>query len=435
MKQVRCFTIALLILGVLFIWVMSAAAMQVYILGYGWYPDTEIADGVVAALQGSACSWEVRFFHPSESEMKCQQALADGANLIVAIDPNLAAIAVQQAHGMNIPVVFTSMPDATLGSEELSSGVYGETGGGLSFDPALMIQGLTELSPDIKKVGLMYQRARAQDAHLVEDAALAANLESIAGFMEDFSPGAALAIVDMLSARGVDVIYSLEPSFEALCIFAPRAKDMGIVVAAANPYIDLDQVCPLVALTGGFNYYEHGLLVGDIVRRIVAGEDPSMIPVVRQTPVICVNRELLESLGYQVSDSFIEYLAVSMRTKTFQIEITGGCSTIKKQEKRHTHNLTLKLENLSGKDRNFTVKVTAGALKGKLQDEAGNALADVGTVSGNIKVAAHSSVDLNVLLTIPARTTGNYTVKVYVTDITSDPYVKGWASCSLQIED
>jgi putative tryptophan/tyrosine transport system substrate-binding protein len=229
-----------------------------------------------------------------------QDFKAQNVDLVVAIATPTAQAAVQVFSDTDTPVIFAAVTDPVAAGLVVDaddpSGNGNVTGTSDRIPVASDIALLKELSPDITRIGIIYNPGEANSVVLTDLAVAAAGDLglTIIKAVADNSANVPIA-AQSLSGR-VDAFYVTTDNTVVSAI--------GSVVAAAEeakiPFLVADptSLASGVTLATGFDYYQHGLLTGSVVQQVLAGKKPSEIPVTYQSGgQIVLNLDAAEKIG------------------------------------------------------------------------------------------------------------------------------------------
>jgi len=216
-----------------------------------------------------------------------QNFQAQHVDLVLAIATPTALAAAQVFKGTSTPVVFA----AITAPEEYGLVVDAKdpsrneniTGVSDRIDVSLDLKLLKDLSPSIKRIGLVYNPGEV-------------NSDLLTRLAEQSAPSLGLTIVKVAADTSANVpiaAQSLIGRVDAFFVTTDNTVVSAIdsVVAAANeakvPFLMADytsvQFGPTVAR--GFDYYEHGQIAGSVILEVLSGKKPSQIPVVYHATV------------------------------------------------------------------------------------------------------------------------------------------------------
>lgn len=240
-----------------------------------------------------------------------QNFLAQGVDLVVAIATPTAQAAVEVFRGTNIPIIYAAVTDP-VGSELVldatdPSGNGNVTGVSDMIPVAAHLRLLQDLSPDIARVGIVYNPGEANSV-LLTGMAIAAAVElglEIITATADSTANVQMAAQSLVGR--VDAFYVTTDNTVVSAIDSVLAASEE----ASVPFLMADPTSIAHAtLAAGFDYYEHGLTVGDIVLRVLSGTLPNEIPVTYQPNAeVHLNLDLAAAIGFEFPLSIIEQAA------------------------------------------------------------------------------------------------------------------------------
>jgi len=234
-----------------------------------------------------------------------RQFVGENPTVLVAIStPSAQAMA---AATQDIPIVFTAVTDP-LGAQLVTNlEVPGGNITGLSDMSPLAdhLDLIREFMPDAKTIGVPYNPGEANAVILVET-------------LKVMAPEWGFEVVEAAAPRSADVLGAAQSLVgQADVIYVPTdntivsaleavlsvGKDSKIPVFAG----DTDSVVRGAVATIGFDYYQIGRQTGDIVLRVLNGEDPGTIPVaIASGTDLFVNPAAAEAMGIAVPQAVLE---------------------------------------------------------------------------------------------------------------------------------
>ncbi len=240
-----------------------------------------------------------------------QNFQAQGVDLVVAIATPTAQAAVEVFRGTDVPVIYAAVTDPVSAELILSatdpSGNENVTGVSDMIPVAAHLLLLQDLSPDITRVGIVYNPGEANSV-LLTDMALAAapglGLEIITATADSTAnvPLAAQSLIGRVDAYYVTTDNTVVSAIDSVLAASEEAK---------VPFLMADPTSIASAtLTAGFNYYEHGLTSGGVVLQVLSGVNPNEIPVTFQPKAeIQLNLDQAAVIGLEFPVSIIEQAA------------------------------------------------------------------------------------------------------------------------------
>lgn len=219
-----------------------------------------------------------------------QDFKAQGVDLVVAIATPTAQAAAQVFAGTNTPVIFAAVTDPVAAGLVLNakdpSGNGNITGTSDLIPVASDIALLKELSPKIKRIGMVYNPGEANSVVLTNLAVAAAKDlgVTIVKAVADTSANVPVAAQSLIGR--VDAIYVTTDNtvVSAIASVVGAAEEGGIPFLVADP----TSIGSGVTIATGFDYYQHGLLTGSVVQQVLKGKKPNEIPVKYQSKTLVV---------------------------------------------------------------------------------------------------------------------------------------------------
>ncbi|MEI2299011.1 ABC transporter substrate-binding protein [Ensifer sp. MJa1] len=243
--------------------------------------------------------------NPATAAQIARQFAGEGPNVIVPISTPSAQAVVSSTR--DIPVVFTAVSDP-LGAQLVKD--MDKPGGnvtGLSdMSPvAEHVALIKEILPSAKSIGYLYNSGEANSVSLLavlkaeaEKAGLTV-VESAATKSAEVQ-GAARALVGRADAIYVPTDNTIISALEGAVAVAEEAK-LPLFTA------DTDSVSRGSLAALGFNYYDVGKQTGDVVVRILKGENPGDIAVkVAAGSDLVINKKAAEKMGVTLPESVVK---------------------------------------------------------------------------------------------------------------------------------
>jgi len=262
------------------------------------YVEGEDVEYIIASAQGDM----------SVAASIAQDFLARDVDLVVAIATPTAQAAVEVFRGTDTPIIYAAVTDP-VGAELVPSatdpsGNENVTGVSDMIPVAAHLKLLLTLSPEIEKVGLVYNPGEANSAILTEMALAAApdaGVEVVTATADSTAnvPLAAQSLIGRVDAYYVTTDNTVVSAIDAVLAASEEAK---------VPFLMADPTSLASAtLTAGFDYYEHGLTTGEIVLSVLSGTLPNEIPVTFQPKAeVQLNLDAAGRIGFEFPLSVIE---------------------------------------------------------------------------------------------------------------------------------
>lgn len=240
--------------------------------------------------------------NPITAAQIARKFVGDRPDVIVTITTPSAQAVV--AATRELPVVFCSVSDP-LGAKLVNNLAKpgGNVTGTSDLSPiAEQLDLIRELSPDVKKLGILYNPGEANSVSLV---ALLKTQASGKGLqvIEATAPksGDVLSAARQLAGKAEAIYIPLDNTVvSALEAVIKVGRDARIPVYSA----DTDSVGRGTIASLGFDYYDVGRQTGQQVVRILRGEKPGDIPVERVKKLnLYINLQAAEAMGVTIPDS------------------------------------------------------------------------------------------------------------------------------------
>jgi len=243
--------------------------------------------------------------NPATAAQIARQFAGEGPNVIVPISTPSAQAVVSSTR--DIPVVFTAVSDPVGAQLVKDMDKPGGNVTGLSdMSPvAEHVALIKEILPSAKSIGYLYNAGEANSVSLLavlkaeaEKAGLTV-VESAATKSAEVQ-GAARALVGRADAIYVPTDNTIISALEGAVAVAEEAK-LPLFTA------DTDSVARGSLAALGFNYYDVGKQTGDVVVRILKGENPGDIAVkVAAGSDLVINKKAAEKMGVTLPASVVK---------------------------------------------------------------------------------------------------------------------------------
>ena len=240
-----------------------------------------------------------------------QNFQAQGVDLVVAIATATAQAAVEVFRGTDTPIIYAAITDPVDAKLVLSatdpSGNENVTGVSDMIPVAAHLRLLQDLSPDIARVGIVYNPGEANSV-ILTDIAIAAALEigiEIITATADSTANVQLAAQSLIGRVDAFYVTTDNTVVSAIDSVLAASEEAGIPFLVADP-----TSIAHATLAAGFNYYDLGLTVGDVVVKVLTGTLPNEIPVTYPSRAeIHLNLDLAAAIGFEFPVSIIEQAA------------------------------------------------------------------------------------------------------------------------------
>lgn len=228
-----------------------------------------------------------------------------GPDVIVPISTPSAQSAA--AATRDIPIVFSAVTDPlSSGLVESNDAPGGNITGVSDLTPISdHVSLIKELVPSAESIGFVYNPGEANSVVLLElfkEAAEEQGVDVVEGPAHKSSEvqAAARSLVGEADAMYVPTDNTIVSALESLIAVAEE-NDLPLVSG------DTDSVERGTLASVGFDYYELGKKTGEVVLRVLDGENPGEIPVsYAQGTDLVVNRKAAEAMGVELPDAVVQ---------------------------------------------------------------------------------------------------------------------------------
>ena len=249
--------------------------------------------------------------------------LAEEVNLIIPVATPVAMVMQAATEDTQIPVVFSAVSDPVSAGlvESLEMPGSNLTGTSDALDTEAVLDLMLAADPDIKKVGLLYDKGQDSSALPIKEAKAyldskqIAYVEKTGTTTDEISLGA-----DALIAEGCEAVFT--PTDNTV-MTAQLAIFEKFQEAKIPQYCGADSFALNGAFCGyGVNYEELGTATADMaVEILVDGKDPGKMPVqTMDNGIVTVNTETAKILGidYSVFEDMCEKVQETVTAEEFE---------------------------------------------------------------------------------------------------------------------
>ena len=300
---------------------LSAAPLKIGICKIVEHPALDaVEQGVIDALTAAGYERGVDVEYllasaqgdPGTAVTIAQNYQTRGVDLVVAIATPTAQAAVQVFRGTSTPIIYAAVTDpvgAGLVASATDPSANGNVTGVSDMIPVgAHLQLLRDLSPQIRRVGMVYNPGESNSAILTALAQAAApglGLEILTAAADSTAnvPMAAQSLIGRVDAYYVTTDNAVVSAIDSVLA---ASEEAGVPFLVADP-----TSLAHATLSAGFDYYQHGLLVGDVVLRVLSGARPDSIPVTYQTRAeVQLNLDQAARIGLAFPASVIDSASV-----------------------------------------------------------------------------------------------------------------------------
>lgn len=248
---------------------------------------------------------------PSLFASIAQQFVSDKVDIIVSIATPNSQAAISAAEGTDIPVVFTAVTDP-VGSGLISNWESHPNENATGVSDMIVVSDdvdlIVEVLPGIQTLGTLYNAGEANSVFLVEKLNEACDAKGIEVVERTVSTSAdvltaAQSLVGQVDAIWIGTDNTVVTGFEAL---VGVCEENNIPLFAA----DEDSIVRGGIAAYSFDYYDIGYQTGEMVAKILDGEDASQIPVEKGKVIsLSVNTAAAERMGVTLPQAVIDRAA------------------------------------------------------------------------------------------------------------------------------
>ncbi|MFC2081844.1 ABC transporter substrate-binding protein [Candidatus Bipolaricaulota bacterium] len=240
-----------------------------------------------------------------------QNFQAQNVDLVVAIATPTAMAAVEVFRGTEVPVIYGAVTDPVGAELVLSatdpSGNENVTGVSDMIPVEAHLRLLKDLSPDIVTIGIVYNPGEENSVTLTNMALASAPMVGVAIVTATADSTANVPLAAQSLVGRVDAYYVTTDNtvVSAIDSVLAASEEAGVPFLMADP-TSLAQA----TVAAGFDYYEHGLTVGDIVLQVLGGTPTTAIPVTFQPNAeVHLNLDAAGRIGFEFPTAVIEQAA------------------------------------------------------------------------------------------------------------------------------
>jgi putative ABC transport system substrate-binding protein len=248
---------------------------------------------------------------PSLFASIAQQFVSDKVDIIVSIATPNSQAAISAAEGTDIPVVFTAVTDP-VGSGLISNWESHPNENATGVSDMIVVSDdvdlIVEVLPGIQTLGTLYNAGEANSVFLVEKLNEACDDKGIEVVERTVSTSAdvltaAQSLVGQVDAIWIGTDNTVVTGFEAL-VGVCEENDIPLFAA------DEDSIVRGGIAAYSFDYYDIGYQTGEMVAKILDGEDASQIPVEKGKVIsLSVNTAAAERMGVTLPQAVIDRAA------------------------------------------------------------------------------------------------------------------------------
>lgn len=243
--------------------------------------------------------------NPATAAQIARKLVGEEPDVIVAIATPSAQAVVSATQ--EIPVVFSAVTDPK--GAKLVQDLEHPGGNVTGFSDMVPVDRhidlIKEIVPDAKRIGVPYNPGEP-------------NAVSLVNMLEEVAPEKGVGIVTAAAPKSSDVMTAAQSLVGKADVFYILTDNTVVTALESVIKVGIDNKIPVFAAdTGsvdrgavaalGFNYHDMGLQTGQVVARILKGENPGDIPVrVAETNELYVNKKMAEAMGVTIPDAVLK---------------------------------------------------------------------------------------------------------------------------------
>ncbi|WP_312962868.1 ABC transporter substrate-binding protein [Stutzerimonas nitrititolerans] len=274
-----------------------------------------VRDGVRAALEqagysGDNLKWQYQTAqgNTATAAQIARKFVGDRPDAIVAIaTPSAQAVV---ASTKSVPVVFAAVTDPVAAQLVRNWEPSGTNVTGVSDELELdrQMELVKRVIPDAKRVGMVYNPGEANSVVVVER-------------LRELLPEMGMTLVEAAAPRSVDVGSAARSLVGKVDVIYTNTDNNVVSAYESLVKVGMDTKTPLIASDTdsvkrgaiaalGIDYYQHGIQAGELVVRLLKGEEPGSIAPQKTAELsLFINRSAAAAQGVTLSQELIDSAA------------------------------------------------------------------------------------------------------------------------------
>jgi len=274
-----------------------------------------VRDGVRAALEqagysGDNLKWQYQTAqgNTATAAQIARKFVGDRPDAIVAIaTPSAQAVV---ASTKSVPVVFAAVTDPVAAQLVRNWEPSGSNVTGVSDELELdrQMELVKRVIPDAKRVGMVYNPGEANSVVVVER-------------LRELLPQMGMTLVEAAAPRSVDVGSAARSLVGKVDVIYTNTDNNVVSAYESLVKVGMDTKTPLIASDTdsvkrgaiaalGIDYYQHGIQAGELVVRLLKGEEPGSIAPQKTAELsLFINRSAAAAQGVTLSQELIDSAA------------------------------------------------------------------------------------------------------------------------------
>jgi len=274
-----------------------------------------VRDGVRAALEqagysGDNLKWQYQTAqgNTATAAQIARKFVGDRPDAIVAIaTPSAQAVV---ASTKSVPVVFAAVTDPVAAQLVRNWEPSGSNVTGVSDELELdrQMELVKRVIPDAKRVGMVYNPGEANSVVVIER-------------LRELLPEMGMTLVEAAAPRSVDVGSAARSLVGKVDVIYTNTDNNVVSAYESLVKVGMDTKTPLIASDTdsvkrgaiaalGIDYYQHGIQAGELVVRLLKGEEPGSIAPQKTAELsLFINRSAAAAQGVTLSQELIDSAA------------------------------------------------------------------------------------------------------------------------------
>jgi len=274
-----------------------------------------VRDGVRAALEqagysGDNLKWQYQTAqgNTATAAQIARKFVGDRPDAIVAIaTPSAQAVV---ASTKSVPVVFAAVTDPVAAQLVRNWEPSGSNVTGVSDELELdrQMELVKRVIPDAKRVGMVYNPGEANSVVVVER-------------LRELLPEMGMTLIEAAAPRSVDVGSAARSLVGKVDVIYTNTDNNVVSAYESLVKVGMDTKTPLIASDTdsvkrgaiaalGIDYYQHGIQAGELVVRLLKGEEPGSIAPQKTAELsLFINRSAAAAQGVTLSQELIDSAA------------------------------------------------------------------------------------------------------------------------------
>lgn len=298
----------------------GSSAQKAAILQYMPHSSLDnCTQGVKNALDAAGISYDVQIGSSGSADADCQsyaaQMAAGGYDIIIAVatPAALSAYSAVQSASAGIPVIFCAVSDPVSAGlvQSMESPGNNCTGTADSFDVAGQVELITQLQPDLSRLGVIYTTSESNSLSQLERLQAECDAAGIELVAQGISDPSELTSVSASIVTEVDAVTNLTDNnvVDNMSVLLEQANAAGIPVYGS----EIEQVRKGCLASASIDYVALGEKTGQMAVDVLSGQSAASYPVVTvEDSFMVINPDVASGLGIAIPDSLADVENVTL---------------------------------------------------------------------------------------------------------------------------